>query len=261
MRGIRTQNLRVVLRAANGRLAVAPLTAALYGGNIDASAFAQADNRMGLDARLTGVNIEPLLRDALDKDLLAGRGNVSLDVTTAGATVGALKRGLTGSGAIALRDGAVKGFNVAQALRNARSLLAGGGTETRTGSAAERTDFSELTATFTVKNGVAHSDDLDLKSPLVRVSGAGQVDLAAGTLDYTVRASVVGTLKGQDGRDINELRGVTVPVRLSGPFEKVAYAVDWGSVAKDALKSQTTEQLKEKLQPKARDLLKGLLGR
>jgi hypothetical protein len=32
-------------------------------------------------------------------------------------------------------------------------------------------------------------------------------------------------------------------------------------VAKDALKSQTTEQLKEKLQPKARDLLKGLLGR
>lgn len=261
MRGIRTQNLRVVLRAANGRLAVAPLTAALYGGSVDASAFAQADNRMGLDAKLLGVNIEPLLRDALDKDLLAGRGNMTLDVTTAGATIGALKRGLNGSGAIALRDGAIKGFNVAQALRSAKSLLAGGGTETKTGSPAEKTDFSELTASFTVKNGIAHSDDLDLRSPLVRVGGAGQVDLVAGTLDYTVRASVVGTLKGQDGRDINELRGVTVPVKLAGPFEKVAYSIDWGSVAKDALRSQTTEQLKGKLQPKAQDLLKGLLGR
>lgn len=265
MRGIKTQNLRVVLRAAGGRLAMAPLTASLYGGSVDASGFAQADNKMGLDARLTNVNIEPLLKDALDKDLLAGRGNVKLDVATSGLTIGALKRGLNGSGAIALRDGAVKGFNVAQALRNAKSLLSGGGTETKTGSAAEKTDFSELTASFTVKNGVAHSDDLDLKSPLVRVGGAGQVDLAAGTLDYTVRASVVGTLKGQDGREINELRGVTVPVKLSGPFEKVAYTIDWGSVAKDALKSKATEQLKEKLQPKvqekARDVLKGLLGR
>lgn len=265
MRGIKTQNLRVVLRAAGGRLAVAPLTASLYGGSVDASGFAQADNKMGLDARLTNVNVEPLLKDALDKDLLAGRGNVKLDVATSGLTIGALKRGLNGNGAIALRDGAVKGFNVAQALRNAKSLLSGGGTETKTGSAAEKTDFSELTASFTVKNGVAHSDDLDLKSPLVRVGGAGQVDLAAGTLDYTVRASVVGTLKGQDGREINELRGVTVPVKLSGPFEKVAYTIDWGSVAKDALKSKATEQLKEKLQPKvqekARDVLKGLLGR
>lgn len=265
MRGIKTQNLRVVLRAAGGRLAVAPLTASLYGGSVDASGFAQADNKMGLDARLTNVNVEPLLKDALDKDLLAGRGNVRLDVATSGLTIGALKRGLNGSGAIALRDGAVKGFNVAQALRNAKSLLSGGGTETKTGSAAEKTDFSELTASFTVKNGVARSDDLDLKSPLVRVGGAGQVDLAAGTLDYTVRASVVGTLKGQDGREINELRGVTVPVKLSGPFEKLSYTIDWGSVAKDALKSKATEQLKEKLQPKvqekARDVLKGLLGR
>lgn len=63
------------------------------------------------------------------------------------------------------------------------------------------------------------------------------------------------------GRGINELRGVTVPVKLSGPFEEVAYSIGWGRVAKEALKSQTAEQLKEKLQPKAQDLLKGLLER
>jgi AsmA protein len=274
-RGIRTQNLRVVLKAANGRLDVAPLTAALYSGNVNASLSAQADgNRIAAAAALTGVQIEPLLKDALNKDVLAGRGNVKLDVTTAGATVNGLKRGLNGSGALQLRDGAVKGINIAGTLRNARSFLGGGGekTETKTGSAAEKTDFSEMTASFAIKDGVVSSDDLDLKSPLIRVGGAGQVDLAAGTLDYTVKAAVVGTLKGQDGRDMNELKGLTIPVKLAGPFEKMAYTVDWGAVAQDALKSKVAEQAKEKLAPqvqeqrkkveeRARDALKGLLGR
>jgi AsmA protein len=271
-RGIKVQNLRVALKAGGGRLDVAPLTAGLYGGNVNASAFAQADNRVGLDAALANVNIEPLMKDAIDKDLLAGRGNVKLDIRTSGATVNGMKRGLNGSGAVALRDGAVKGINVAQMLRNARSLLAGGQTETKTGSAAEKTDFSEMTASFAIKDGIARNDDLDLKSPLIRVGGAGQVDVPAGTLDYTVKASVVGTLKGQDGRDINELRGVTVPVKLSGPFEKISYSIDWGAAAQEALKSRATEQVKEKLQPKvdeqrkkleerAKDALKGLFGR
>jgi AsmA protein len=83
---------------------------------------------------------------------------------------------------------------------------------------------------------------------------------------------VVGSLKGQDGRDMNELRGLTVPVKLSGPFEKLSYTVDWGAVAQDALKSKVAEQAKDKLAPqvqeqrkkveeRARDALKGLLGR
>lgn len=261
-RGIKTQNLRVVLKAANGRLDAAPVTAALYGGSVSARAFATADNRIGLDAALTGVDVEPLMKDALDKDLIAGRGNVKLDLATAGATVGAMKRALDGSGNLALRDGAVKGVNVAQALRNARALISGGSTETKTGSAAEKTDFSELTASFVIKDGIARNDDLDLKSPLIRVGGAGSVDIAAATLDYTVRASVVGTLKGQDGRDINELRGVTVPVKLSGPFDKMRYTIDWSAAAREALKSKAAEQLKERVAPKleerARDALKGL---
>ena len=113
-----------------------------------------------------------------------------------------------------------------------------------------------------IKDGIARNDDLDLKSPLIRVGGAGSVDIAAATLDYTVRASVVGTLKGQDGRDINELRGVTVPVKLSGPFDKMRYTIDWSAAAKEALKSKAAEQLKERVAPKleerARDALKGL---
>ncbi len=268
-RGIKANDVQLVVRIANGRLDVAPLTAALYGGRLRATAnAAAAGNRIGVDANLEGISIGPLLRDALDRDILEGTGNVKLAVTTAGATVGGLKRGLNGSGSFALRDGAIKGVNLAAKLREARSFLSARKEDSARASSSEKTDFSELTASFTIKDGVATGNDLDGKSPLLRLAGAGKVDLGAGTLDYTAKVAVVGTLKGQDGRDVSELRGVTIPVRLYGPFEKLAYTIDWGSVAQEALKAKATEQLKQKVAPqlqeqrdKLKDQLKGLLRR
>jgi AsmA protein len=268
-RGVRASNVQLVVRIANGRLDVAPLTAALYGGRLRATAnAAAAGNRIGVDADLTGVAIGPLLRDALDKDILEGTGNVKLAATTAGATVGGLKRGLNGNGSLALRDGAIRGVNIAAKLREARSFLSARKEDTARASSTEKTDFSELTATFTIKDGVVTSNDLDGKSPLLRLTGAGKVDLGAGTIDYSAKVAVVGTLKGQDGRELSELRGVTIPVRLYGPFEKLSYAIDWGSVAQEALKAKATEQLKQKVAPqlqeqrdRLKDQLKGLLRR
>jgi AsmA protein len=181
-----------------------------------------------------------------------------------------MKRALDGSASISLRDGAIKGINLAQKLRDAQNLLGRGQDENRALNATEKTDFSEFSATFAIKDGVAVNDDLDVKSPLLRVGGAGRADIGAGTLDYTARVSVVGTLKGQDGRDLTALRGVTVPVRLQGPFDKPTYGIDWSGVAEQALKSKAAEQLKEKVAPQikaqrdklkegARDALKGLL--
>ncbi len=259
VRGIKLQNLRVVARAADGRLALAPITSALYGGSIQASAFAQADNRLGLDAALAGVNVQPLLMDALDRDLIAGRGDVKLDLVTGGATLGALKRGLNGSGALTLRDGAIKGIDVARLLSGARKYLSSGQTQTRTGSAAEKTDFSELKASFVIKDGVARGDDLALKSTLINVQGTGQVDLARASLDYLVRATVIGNAQGELV-DLRLLHGVTVPVKLSGPFDKISYSVEWGAVARDMLRSNTAGRVREAGQ-RAADAVKGLFGR
>jgi AsmA protein len=221
---------------------------------------------------LTGISIQPLMKDALNKDLLEGRGNVRLDITTGGSTVNGLKKNLDGSGAIMLRDGAFKGINIGAKLRQAQALLGRGGTETQLTSASEKTDFTELTASFTINNGIATSNDLDVKSPLLRISGAGQVDIPASTLDYTVRAMVVNTATGQEGKELAQLRGVTIPVKLSGPFDKLSYSIDWTSAAQEALKSRAAEQLKDKATPqldeqkkkleqRVRDAFKGLLGR
>lgn len=41
---------------------------------------------------MKGVSIAPLLVDAINNDMLSGKGTVNIDITTAGNSVGALKR-------------------------------------------------------------------------------------------------------------------------------------------------------------------------
>ncbi len=274
-RGIKVSDLAVAVVAAKGRLDAAPITASLYQGRIDAKVGAVAGaepgaNRYSTSADMKGIAIGPLLRDVADQDLLEGRGNVTMSITSGGATVAAIKRGLQGKGAVNLRDGAIKGINLGETIRNARNLLQGGRSETKAADATQKTDFTSLDVSFTVKDGVASSNDLDVRSPLFRIGGQGRADIAAGTLDYTVNASVVGTSTGQGGRELEELRGVTIPVRLTGPFENLSWAIDWGTAGKEALKSRAASELKERLKTddleskakeKARDALKGLFNR
>jgi AsmA protein len=270
---MKAAKVKVGVHAAGGHLDVAPLAANLYQGTLNGAAKVDADgNRIGVNATLDGISIEPLLKDLIGKSLLEGHGGVKLNVTTAGPTAGAMRRALAGTASLALRDGAVHGINIAQKLRDLKATLSTGSVQTQPASSAEKTDFSELSGSFSIKNGVATNSDLLAKSPLLRVNGAGTIDIGAGALDYTVQAAVVGTLAGQGGADLSSLRGVTLPVHLSGPFTALSYQLDWGSLARQAVKTKAAEQIKNLLGNKLRqdgqspapnlgDTLKNLLGK
>ncbi|HVL34217.1 MAG TPA: AsmA-like C-terminal region-containing protein, partial [Burkholderiales bacterium] len=194
------------------------------------------------------------------------RGNLAIDVAAAGKSVNAMKAALGGTARLELRDGAVKGVDIGAALRRARTLL--GSQAAPAAGAREQTEFSELSASFQIKNGVARNDDLDLKAPLFRVAGAGSIDLARSTIDYVAKASVVATTEGQAGRERDQLAGITLPVRVSGPLDAMKYDVDFRAVAQDAAKTRVGERVKEeveqrreKLEDQVRDRLKGLIRR
>ena len=247
------------MKAANGRLDVAPHSASLYEGTLAGALSAQAGtNRIALKENFSNVSVGPLLRDAAKQDRLEGRGNVALDVAGAGPSVNAIKRSLDGTARVALRDGAIKGIDIGALLQKVKSL---GKSEEGTASGREQTSFSELTASFTIKNGVAHNQDLDIKAPLVRVGGAGDIDIGNSSLNYTAKASVVATTKGQGGKGLEQLSGLTVPVQLSGPFDAIKYRVDYGAVAAEVAKSKVGEKLKENVGGQLGGKLKGLFGR
>ena len=268
-RGLKMAKVHAEVRAANGRAEVAPHSADLYGGSVSGAIALQADgNRVSVKEKLTGIAIGPLLRDFAQQDRLEGKGNVALDVTSSGATVNAMKKALGGTARVDLRDGAIKGINIAQVLRKAKTALGGGGEEAQAAKQTEQTDFSEMSATFTIKNGVAHNEDLEVKSPLVRVTGKGDIDVGNSKIDYVTKAAVVATTQGQGGADLAELKGLTVPVHLSGTFDNLSYKVNYGAVAADLAKSRAGEKIKErvggqreKLEEKLGGKLKDLLKR
>ena len=245
--GLKLANLKAEVRAANGKLDIAPHSANLYDGSMSGALSAQADGRVALKETLNGVNVGPLLRDVAQKDVLEGKGTVALDVNAAGKSVNALKKALAGTARVQLKDGAIKGINLAEVFRRAKTAL-GSSEEKAQAREAQQTDFSEMTASFNIKNGVAHNDDLDMKAPLFRVTGKGDIDIGNSKIDYVTNATVVATTKGQGGADLAQLSGLTVPVHLVGPFDALKYQVDYTAAATQFARSKAGERLKGALE-------------
>jgi AsmA protein len=249
---LKASNVRLEVKANGGRVEVSPLSANLYQGAMNGAVSVNASEAtpsFAIKQNLSGVAIGPLLRDLANKDTLEGNGTVNLDVTTQGATVNALKRGLNGAASVNLRDGAIKGIDVAGTIRNAKARLGSlKGQQTQPADKNQKTDFSELSGTFVIRNGVASNNDLAMKSPLLRVGGAGDINIGEDSINYLVKASIVGSLKGQDGREATDLKGITVPVRATGPLAAPSFALDFNAMLTDTVKQQAEERLKGKLE-------------
>ena len=101
-----------------------------------------------------------------------------------------MKKALAGTARVQLKDGAIKGINLAEVFRKAKTALSS--QEARAEARqTQQTDFSEMTASFVIKNGVAHNEDLDMKAPIFRISGKGDVDIGNSSIDYVTNATVV----------------------------------------------------------------------
>ena len=267
VQGLKLAALKTEIRAADGRAEIGPHSANLYEGTLAGSVALDGNaNRVALKETLTNVAIGPLLRDVAQQDRLEGKGNLTLDVNAAGKSVNAMKSALAGTAKANLRDGAVKGVDIGAIINKARSAL--GSQSAQAADGKEKTDFSELNASFVIKNGVAHNEDLDVKAPLFRVTGTGDIDIAKSSINYVAKAAVVASAQGQGGKERSDLTGLTVPVKLSGPFDSMKYEVDYRGAAGELAKSKVGERAKEaidknrgKVEDKVKDRLKGLFGR
>lgn len=229
---VRLENVKAELKLEGGKLDVSPHSANLYGGTLSGALSADANgNRINVKESAQNVAIGTLLRDAAQKDVLEGRGNVNVDVQTAGGTVTALKKALAGSARVEMKDGAIKGINLADSARNLKAAM---GAKQTKADPSQKTDFTEMSASFKIANGVARNDDLKAASPFLRLGGAGNVDIGNNTLDYLAKATLAATTKGQGGRDVSQVAGITVPVKLTGPLDNPNWNVDYSALVASA---------------------------
>lgn len=239
-----TKDIVVPLKARAGKLALQDIQASMYEGKFDgtASIDVSADNPVyGVSMSLAGIQADPLLADLMQKDsFLSGGGEVAANITTGGNTVNAIKAGLNGTFNTAFTDGSINGINIGYQIRRAKAALTGQQLEEEAG--AIKTDFSSLAVSGTFNDGVMTSDDLDMRSPLLRLGGAGMVDLPGENVDYTMTTLITGTAQGQGGADLESLKGVKLDIPIRGTFDELA--ANFAGVILSGMKDNITGNLK-----------------
>lgn len=252
---VKSSKLRIDVKAHNGQVNISPLSANLYKGEMNGSVAVNAATvspSFSVKQNLSGVDIGMLLKDALEMDIVEGKGMTTVNLVAQGNTVTALKKGLNGNVGVNLDDGVIKGVDLTKMVRGAQSGLSG--LQTMKPAKEDRTAFNELKATFKVTNGVARNDDLLVKSQSLKVTGNGEVDVGNSSIDYTAKATVAESVDTKNG-------SLTLPVQLLGPFSELKFKVDYRAVIADVAKQKVDakkEQLKEQLQEKLKGGLQNL---
>ncbi|OUS71703.1 membrane assembly protein AsmA [Pseudoalteromonas sp. A601] len=215
----------------------------------------QTPYKITTDFSLDAIDAQPLLTDAAGFDKLMGKGSLNWDLTTSGYSQKSFINALQGKLAFEFADGAVKGANIAEMVRKGKELIKGNlgavseGLDTGFDN-SEQTDFSALTGSFNFRNGIGKNTDLSMLSPLIRISGEGDVDLPMTTVNYRLVTGIVDSLEGQGTTD--DSTGFKIPIRIEGPFHDVGISLDVSKAAED--------EVKEKAKDKIKDKLKGLFG-
>ncbi len=237
----------------------------------------RASGRLALDGRrktpafsanitAEGVEALGLLGDAVDFNWVSGRGAFSINIASAGRSQRQMISMLRGSGNVKFENGAIEGINVAQMIRRLKK----GSLQGWSRGAQVKTDFSILTGSFKISDGIVSNRDLKMIGPLVRLQGSGIVDLPGQWLDYKARPKLVASLKGQGGRE--DRKGLVIPVKIKGPWDNPKIIPDLKamledpealvkgakSVVKKAKKLNKT--LKKLKKGKAKDLIEGLIN-
>jgi AsmA protein len=235
---LKLQNLNIAkvdfgIQADNGLIDINPLAMDLYEGKFEGRIQLDVTGSAPVytvNKNFNGVQIGPLLNDFALVDKIEGGLTASVAVETKGEWLSELKKNSQGDMQLAFEDGALKGFNLRHLIAKAKAKIQ---KEKAPAEQTLTTDFSALTLSGVIRNGVFSSDDLSLQAPLVRVGGKGKANLNTNVVDYLVRAKLVETVGGQDGGEIDDLKGLLIPVRINGPFADPKIDVQLDEMLKD----------------------------
>ncbi|WP_435247404.1 AsmA family protein [Vibrio sp. nBUS_14] len=263
------QNVITAFSVNRGIAELTSFTSNLYQGSISATAKLDARKTPATytaKKKIKGVKVQPLLVDVANNDMLEGTGNIDVNVKGKSLTPTGIKKNLVGTIAINFEDGAVNGINVAQLIRENYAIIKGEKVESKND--AQKTDFSAMKATLKVDKGWVSTNDLSAQSPLLRVTGQGKANFINETVDFLVRTSIVGSLEGQGGKSIDDLKDVTIPIKVTGKWADPKFALVFDDVLKQKAQKEIdrgvnklTDKIKDEKTKEAVDsLLKGFFN-
>jgi uncharacterized protein involved in outer membrane biogenesis len=200
---MRIDSARLNLVLNDGFLAATLQELTLYGGSgsgrfeLDAR---EPQVRIVQELRASNVEARPLLTDAANFNSIEGRSELSLSLTTRGATQSELIGAADGRLHLEVVSGTLHGVDLGGVSRTIRNALRGELTAPEA-----RTPFQGFSATFTIGDGVLASDNVSFNTPDLRIPGLAVIDLPQRRLDARLAPRSTGSF-------------IVFPFSARGPF-------------------------------------------
>jgi AsmA protein len=252
--GMVFENMELGVNSAGGKLRMNPISAEMFDGRyrgdvqIDASTEVP---KLSVDEHIEDVQLAALAKAMYDVDNITGTIKGDFVLNGRGVDTNGIVQTLNGNIALALADGEWQGTDIWYQLRRARALLR---QETPPEARVPaRTEFSDVSLSGTVANGVMESNDLLAELPFLRLTGRGKASFVDGSVDYRLDARVVEKpeFRGQaTEEEIKDFTKVVVSIKVSGQLASPSIQPDIEGLAKQRIEQeikQETDKLKDRL--------------
>ena len=253
-------NMQLGVNGSDGQLRLHPISAEFFDGSYQGDVRIDASGnvpRLSLNERIADVDLAAMALALYEADNVTGTINGTFVLEGSGATLSAITSDIDGNMAFELLDGAWEGTDVWHQIRSARAIYKREPPpEPRN---PPRTEFSTVTATGVVTDGVFRNDDLLAEMPFMRVTGAGSIDLTVREVDYSVQARVLEKPEFMGDVSDEELQDYTqalIPIRIRGPLADPSFRPDIEAM----FRAEVEAAIEEKKDELKEDLLNKLLG-
>ena len=245
-------NVKLSLDGKDGKIKLDPIAANLYQGSYAGKISINANGKLPkvvVNSSIKGVQIEPLLKDAMGNADLVGKSDISIAVVARGNNTNSFKQTLSGQAELKVVNGIVRGVDVPKALEQVEIMIE----SKRFGKVNTEGDtpFDSLTATLPINAGVVTNEDLILSAPGFKVRGSGILArLVDMTWKYDLKIGVDERSVAKNDKTYN-IGDYTIPVKCRGKIAGENCAADKMNLAGAAVKKILLDKLIPRNDPAA----------
>lgn len=248
------ENIDVGLNSSNGKMRIFPITSDFFGGGYSGDVRIDVSGNtpsLSMNETIADVDLARLAKAMFDQDNITGTIEGSFVLAGIGSDMTAIQQTLSGDMVMELKNGSFVGTDVWYELRRARAMLKG--EEAPQAVLPAKTDFSTVRMSGVVADGVMRSDDLFAELPFMQLSGDGQVDIPAATVDFGLTARILERpefLEGATPEELEEFTEAVIPLKITGPLTSPKVQPDLERL----LQQRVEDEIKDKLKDKLKDL-------
>lgn len=242
--------LRLAATAGHGVLNISDFKGTIYNGGFSVPVNINVQGKqpvLKLQPRLEHMEIGPLAKKFLNKELVEGKASFTGNLAVRGNTVDAWMKSVTGTSDLKFDNGLLHGVNAMQEAVNAlgkyQGLLALTGKDAETIISQQKdTEIASFAASNTLENGVLSSKALNADLKKGKVNGSGNFNLVTQEVDYKFSLNLDKSVVGERNA------GYALPVQCKGSLAgnvATLCRLDSKAIGDMALKAATAKGLEK----------------